>query len=957
MIGCLHPELLLLLVPLFAALSRIKAEHPVTLALRALAGVSIVLALAGTHLKTRGAGRDVVLVVDRSRSMPAGADAAALELIGLAERAAGPEDRVHVVTFGAAAHIERAGSSKARFESFQRAVDADGSDLAEALDTALELIGEGRGAVLLLSDGEAQGRDPLEVARRAGTRGVRIDARTVTRPDISDVSVERVAVPGEVAAGEPFQFDVWVRADRKTERELVLLRDGRVLARGVRSLAPGLQRFTFRDVIAAGGVAELEVRLEAAGLGASGETNAELDRVPENDRARAALRVVGPRSILVVNEDGAEDTLTATLRAAGLAVAVAAPEGAPLDVVSLTRHHAVVLENVAASRLGRTRMAALSAFVREHGGGLLMTGGKAAFGAGGYHRSPLDEDLPVSTELRQEHRKLSIAMAMVLDRSGSMAVPVPGGGTKIDLANAGAAAAIELLTSNDAVAVIAVDSSAHIIQPLVEVADRQALVNRVRTIRSEGGGIFTYTGLRAAAQQLQSAPQLNRHIVLFADAADAEEPDGCFELIDKLRRQNTTLSVIALGTPADSDATFLKELALRGGGESYFSTDPADLPRLFAMDTLTMSRSTFVEGAVATRALPELFGMGAFDAESFAALDGYNLCYLRPGATAGAITLDDYAAPVLAFWQRGLGRTAALTAQVGGAFGGALIAWPRFPELAVTLARWLAGNEPPGEYFASTRREGREVVITVEVDPEAPLAPDASRLLARFAGANGERREVPLARVDAHVFEARLPLDREGVLVGTVDLGDGRSLPLAPQTLAYSPEFERGPDPERGARLLRQLAEASGGALDPSTQDLFRGARGARLWRIITRELALAALLLLLVEVAGRRLSLWGSLRVPARWREAVRRRGRRQGAAAAPAQAAPAQAGAGPRAAAPQGAAEASGAARQQPAASSPAEAAAAPAGDAATQAEPGAGLGSALDRARRASQRKLDR
>lgn len=953
-VGVLHPELLLLAIPALALLWRARDGHPATTSLRALGALSLVAALAGPYLRGRAEGRDVVLVVDRSRSMPAGSDERALELIALAEETRGPDDRVHVVTFGAEARVERAGATGARFEGFRRDLDADGSALADALEAGLELIGAGRGALVVLSDGEAQGRDPLEVARRAAARGARIDVRDLGRPAVSDVSLERVALPGEIAAGEPFQFDVWVRADRRVEREFALTRDGTELLRVRRTIEPGLQRFTLRDVVGAAGVATYDVALLP-----SDDPAADEDRVPENDRARGATLVTGPRAVLVLNEDGAEDTLSATLRASGLAVDVRTPEAAALDAVVLTRYRAVVLENVAASRLGRRAMDALATWTREHGGGLLMTGGRAAFGAGGYHRSPLDDVLPVSTELRQEHRKLSIAMAVALDRSGSMAAPVAGG-TKMDLANAGAVAVIELLTPNDALAVIAVDSAAHVIQALTPVEDPGSLVAKVRRIRSEGGGIFTHTALRAAAHELERAEQQTRHIVLFADAADAEEHEGCDVLIRALRKKDTTLSVIALGTEQDSDAVFLKQCAELGGGRAYFTTDPADLPRLFAMDTLTVSRSTFVEEPTGTRSLTGLLGMGAFDGGAFPTLAGYNLCYLRPEATAGVITTDEYAAPVVAFWQRGLGRAAALTAQIGGTHGGALVAWPRFPEFAVTLTRWLAGNEPPAEYFAATRREGRDAVITVEVDPEAALPSDASRLVARFGSDDGDRREVALTRVDRNLFEARLPLDREGMLVGTVDLGDGRALPLAPLTLAYSPEYERGADPERGPRLLRQLAELTGGRLDPSAQQLFEGPRGARMWRLVTRELALLGLLAVLLEIAGRRLQLWQSVRVPralvalpgrVRARRAARRtRATPEAPSASSAgdAAAAAQADSGRTERAPDG--EPSVTARAPEAhhhASLPPT----------PRPETDGGLGSALERARRASQRKLDR
>ena len=53
-----------------------------------------------------------------------------------------------------------------------------------------------------------------------------------------------------------------------------------------------------------------------------------------------------------------------------------------------------------------------------------------SFGVGGYFKSAIDPYLPVSMEIKNEHRKLSLAMAVALDRSGSMAMPVGDGRTE-----------------------------------------------------------------------------------------------------------------------------------------------------------------------------------------------------------------------------------------------------------------------------------------------------------------------------------------------------------------------------------------------------------------------------------------------------------------------------------------------------------------------------------------------
>ncbi|HVS09680.1 MAG TPA: VWA domain-containing protein [Planctomycetota bacterium] len=859
--GFLHPELLLLALPAAALAWRWRGTGRGTPLARFVALGLLSLALGAPYLRTREGGRDLVIVVDRSRSMPGGGDAAALELIRLAEEERRAGDRVAVVAFGAEPVLERLPSTSARFGGFARALDRDASDLASALSTALELVPEGRpGALLVVSDGESNGRDPLPLARLALARGLRIDVRALVREAGADLSVERLDLPPEVGAGEPFQLSAWVRSDRRVEAAFELERDGALLSSGRRVFEPGLTRMVFRDRIERAGVASYRLRLEG-----------EPDRVPEDDVGLGALLVRGPRPVLLINDDGAEDTLSRALRAAGIPLEAARPESARLEALALSGYRAVVLENVAASRLG-AGLEALRGFVLEQGGGLLVTGGRASFGLGGYHLSPVDELLAVSMEMRQEHRKLGVALAIAMDRSGSMAAEVRPGLQKMDLANLGASAAIELLAPIDSVGVIAVDSSSHVIQELTPARDIEELVSRVRSIESMGGGIFVYTALLAAGRMLEGAEQKNRHIVLFSDAADSEEQERCPELVEQLGRMGTTLSVIALGTRADTDARFLEELARLGQGEIYFTNDPSELPRLFAQDTLTMSRATFVEEPAAASVTGDLYGLGELPSElgegGFPAIAGYNLTFLRQGGIAGVVTADEHRAPLFAFAYRGLGRTAVYTGQVGGTHGSQIVGWSGFSGFFVTALRWLAGQEEPTDVFASVRREGREAVVSVELDPAAGTSAGSQGFTARIAAPEREPLELPLERVGAQRYEARFPLERSGIALGTLKLADGRFLSLPPVALPYSPEFERPPDPQAGERLLRRIARESGGEVAGAAGALFRGERHSRAWRPVTRELILAALLVMLVEIAFRRLQLWGALaRVPAKAR------------------------------------------------------------------------------------------
>jgi hypothetical protein len=856
-VSLLFPELLLLLVPLLF-LYFWRGRSPALGGLvRIVILSSLVLLAAVPFAPLGGRGLDVVVVVDLSRSMPAEVRTRALEIVSLLESQRGTGDRVGIVTFGREPRIERLLEEFGEASAFVQQLDGDGSDLGSAISLAVSLVPRERpGRLIVLSDGEANGAPALAAAHEAAARGLPIDFRTFSRGETADIAVESIDLPGVVDEREPFQFSAFVRTDRTLETEAVLLRDGVELSRGRRTFEPGSTQLTFRDVIDRPGVARYRLELIAR------------DRIPENNVGDGALKVESPATILLVNATGRPDNLSRALESGKLRVAMATPKALSADPASLLAFRAVILENVPASQIEPAALAALTRFAADLGGGLLLTGGPASFGVGGYFKSALDEHLPVSMEIKNEHRKLSLAMVVALDRSGSMAAGVGDGRTKMDLANLGTCAAIDTLGPFDEVGVVAVDSVAHVVSPLVPAGDKELICNQTRKIQSMGGGIFTYTALVTAATMVQKSEKGTRHIVLFADAADAEEPGEYQRLLERLTQIGITVSVIGLGNESDSDAEFLKDVARRGHGRIQFTTNVGELPRLFAQEAITVARSSFVTEPTAARTLPDMVLLGDLPASPFPGLDGYNLTYLRPGATMGAVTTDEYLAPVLAFWHRGLGRIASLTAEVDGKYSRRLNAWRDFGEFSVGLGRWLLGGDPPTGIRATVEREGGQGVVRVELDPDRTRG-DASDVRAATAsilppavdGASTPQR-LTLAWVGEDALEARFPLQRAGAYLGAVQLAGGTVLPLAPLSLPYSPEFEPRQNPDEGRQTLAEIARITGGAERTVWSDAFSAAAFRhRQVRDLIVPLTLLLLLLHVTEIAGRRLLLFAAAR------------------------------------------------------------------------------------------------
>ncbi|MDK3157976.1 VWA domain-containing protein, partial [Kamptonema cortianum] len=433
------------------------------------------------------------------------------------------------------------------------------------------------------------------------------------------------------------------------------------------------------------------------------------DAIMANNRAIAWVEITsGPRILLVSAYD--HDPLAGILRAQGFALQVV-DQPLRLGLGDLSGVKLVIFNNVPAHRIPAEFIRALPFHTREQGGGFLMVGGKQSFGAGGYFQSPVDELLPVSMELRQEHRKLAVAMAIVMDRSGSMAAGVAGGKpgtTKMDLANEGSVGAVALLGDQDAVTVFAVDSAAHQFVPLSIVGPNRArITDGIRRIQSMGGGIFVHEGLSKAWAELKKAKQGQKHIILFSDAADTEEPGQYKTLLEEMTKAGATVSVIGLGTEKDADADLLKDIAQRGNGRIFFNDNAADLPALFAQETVAVARSAFLDESTGVKPTAGWLEISARPLSWMPSVDGYNLSYLKPDATSALNSLDEYTAPLVAFWQRGLGRAAAVSFPLAGDHSGAVRAWAGYGDFAQTLARWLMGRQCRRVYPCATGSKAR----------------------------------------------------------------------------------------------------------------------------------------------------------------------------------------------------------------------------------------------------------
>ena len=233
----------------------------------------------------------------------------------------------------------------------------------------------------------------------------------------------------------------------------------------------------------------------------------------------------------------------------------------------------------------------------------------------------------------------------------------------------------------------------------------------------------------------------------------------------------------------------------------------------------------------------------------------------------GVVTTDEYKAPVLAFWHRGLGRIASLTAEVDGQYSQRLNAWRDFAGFSVGLGRWLLGGEPPVGVQATVERQGGQGIVRVNLDPGRTRgsADDVRAATAAIVppddrGGGGAPQRLTLAWVGEDTLEARFPIQKAGTYLGAVQLGTGTVLPLAPLSLPYSPEFEPRQDPAEGQKTLTEIARVTGGIARTTWDDVFSASRlRNRQVRDLVIPITLLLLMLHVVEIGGRRLLLFAA--------------------------------------------------------------------------------------------------
>lgn len=827
-------------------------------ALRLLLFLLLCAGLASPRLLLPARSVAVVFAVDDSASISPAAREAARSFVtrGLAARRG--SDSAGIIGFARSAEVWQPVSALSRPpETWPQLADRAATDVGGALDFASAILPPtGSRRIVLLSDGNDTEGAALAAAQRASKAGIEIWTAALRNTQSPEVLVEKVEVPRRLKTGEPFDLTARIRSNVATTAKVKLYQNQFLIEQRDLTLTPGVNEFRVPNLQPEGTFVSYEVEVVPA-----------QDTSVENNRAIATASLRGEPRVLLIDGDARQlEPLASALRREKITVEPRGPGGLPTTLEDLQQYDLFALSDLSALRLSHEQMELYRRWVRELGGGFLMLGGENAFGVGGYYRTPIEQMLPVRMDHEDRQEMPSVALLVVLDRSGSMTAQVQGQ-TKISLADQGAVFAMNALQPKDYFGVLAVDTKAHAVVPLAQGTGRQSAEQNIMSITAGGGGIYIYTSLAEAFQSLRDVNARIKHVIVFSDAADAEEkfagemsdgahgPGGtALDLAAAMVSARITVSVVGLGTEQDKDTAWLRQLAERGNGRFYLTSDPTNLPQIFSTETMRVAQSSLIEEpflAVATGRNPMIAGI---DWPQSPLLLGYNTT--KPKPTAEVLLATERGEPLLATWRYGLGQTAAFTSDAKSRWASEWLAWPGYGKFWAQVVRGLMRHGEKSLFQVTTREEGDTLALEIEAGTAGGGFRNGLAVQVHALEPDGKSQTVTASQEAPGNYRARLPLPKEGTTVISI------SAPELPEgayvfghTRGYPKEFLTT---DTNEQALRDLAAAGKGRFGPAPEEVFSAAAEPRREpKDLTGILFATFLLLLPVDIWLRRRT-WG---------------------------------------------------------------------------------------------------
>ena len=829
--------------------------------LRSLAAGLLFAALAGLSRQTLIAEQKlaVVAAIDVSDSIAPEGRAWGQGYLARVVKALEPSDEFAALAFAANTHVVvpfgGAADVTLPVEALQSAPagESGGTNITRALERAFALYPqEAEKRLLLLTDGNETTGTAKRLIAIARQMGVKIFPVIPPSGRYPEVSLGKLILPPLVREGSMFTLRVVVHNNNATPVRGRL----RILTNG--------QSLTRQDVYVEPGLSVLEVPVQIFQRGnylLRAEVEAVPDTIASNNYQSASLAVASKVRALLITENP-KTQLVHALQQKEIEVEFRQPEEIPTQVAELLAYNCLIFDDIGSNGITPQQMATVESYVRDFGGGFLMTGGQGAFGDPGYKGTAIERTLPVTFQEQppQKKKRIPIALFLVIDRSNSMGYnsKVRGlhDGQKMQYAKQAAIAVLRQLQDTDYAGVIAFDSEPYLLSSLARLSTNRSEVIRKITQLQYGGGTDFYGALETAADQLGQTRGAIRHIMLLTDGDSNRSAADHYPLVTTIAQRHITITTIRIGSDT-VNLQLLSHISEQTGGRFYHVADVEVLPQLLITDTKQAIRERGEDDEEPQEVKPHVGIRGQIlqGFETFPALEEFMVTKAKDEADVQLYTdVHVQHEPLLATWQYGLGRGVAVTFDPSGNGTSEWINWEGFGKFWSQAVRWVIRDQTPWDYRLSVQQRGDRMVLQAE-----SYDSDEEGMLQVRLPQGTQSDELTLLPVAPRLYEAPLPPRYQGnVPVTIVKRKDGNVINQETEMVVVSQASDESPEEyrqhEANRDLLRTLAEGTGGRVDVDPSELVSQKRDGHtiLLHPLENYLIVISLLLLLGDIALR---------------------------------------------------------------------------------------------------------
>jgi uncharacterized membrane protein len=783
----------------------------------------------------------LVYALDVSDSVGDQAVDAALDYIVATSSGRPQKDHVGLVVLGRDAGVELPPRLTFPFEgAINTRIARDGTNLEEGLALAAAVLPEERpGRIILISDGAATEGRVEGALDELGRRRIAVDVLPIEYQHDREVWLTKLELPSQVKSGDTFEASVVLSALQAGSGRLRLSENGRSIFDQEIDFPAGKSRFSLPLYMREPGFYEYIANVELP----AGE-----DGWRDNNIAVGSLFVQGERRVLVaVDEHGDRrdwTRLVQVLRSSELQVDLLIGPDLPRDMLAYSPFDSVIMVNLPADSIDLVQMQALRSAVADLGTGLLMVGGKNSFAPGGYHRTPIEEALPVSMDVSQ--RKVLPKGALVIILHTCEFAEGNTWGKRITKQ------AIRVLGARDEVGVLVYGANGEEwLFPLTPVAEYERLVPLINNAWIGDMPAFSTT-MRMGLEALRANDAAVKHMIIISDGDPAPPPP---ELLEELKAAKVSVSTVAVFPHGGHDESVMHLIAGATGGRYYLPHDPDLLPAIFVKEAKTLQRNmirNLVFTPTAELRSPVLKGI-----DQLPELRAYVLTTPK----ARSLTIlegpdEEGPDPVLVTWRYGIGKTAAFTSDLSPGWAPAWMEWQRLRSFILQLVIDISRAAQQRHLRMRCHASGSTGMI--EVEDHHPRA-SFLEIQARVDGPGGQSEAVMLRQTGPGRYSGEVALWGKGrYQVTAVAVGEDRDEQvLAGLAVPYSPEHLRF---RSEPLVLARIAEASGGRLldgSETGEELFGVDREpATRSRPVTDLLLLVICCLIPIDVAVRRIDL-----------------------------------------------------------------------------------------------------